>query len=75
MPSIAGSLEEALAPIGDGATLVVPRGNGGVAMAATRALVRRGVKRLKLVAAVKNGNFGLLTRRTNPSRNREAERL
>ena len=55
MPTIAGSLEEALAPIGDGTTLVVPRGNGGVAMAATRALVRRGVKRLKLVAVPTSG--------------------
>jgi glutaconate CoA-transferase subunit A len=50
MPPIAGSLDEALAPIGDGCTLLVPRGNAGVAMAATRALVRRGVQRLNLVA-------------------------
>ena len=50
MPVIAGSLEEALAPIADGCTLLVPRSNAGVAMAAPRALIRRGVSRLNLVA-------------------------
>src|SRR6266496_861994 len=55
MPVAAGSLEEALAPIADGCTLLVPRGNAGVAMAATRALVRRGVKRLNLVAVPTSG--------------------
>ena len=50
MPVIAGSLEEALAPIADGCTLLVPRGNAGVAMAAIRALIRRGVSRLNLIA-------------------------
>jgi glutaconate CoA-transferase subunit A len=55
MPVIAGSLEEALAPIADGCTLLVPRGNAGVAMAATRALIRRGVKRLDLVAVPTSG--------------------
>jgi glutaconate CoA-transferase subunit A len=44
------SLEEALAVIGDGCLLVVPREVSGVPMAATRALIRRGVKRLHLVA-------------------------
>ena len=44
------SLEEALAPIGDGCMLVVPREVSGVPMAATRALIRRGVKNLHLVA-------------------------
>lgn len=44
------TLDEALAPITDGCTLVVPREVSGVPMAATRALIRRGVKRLHLVA-------------------------
>jgi len=47
---IAHSLEEALAPITDGCILAVPREQSGVAMEATRALIRRGVKRLHLVA-------------------------
>jgi glutaconate CoA-transferase subunit A len=47
---IARSLEEALAPITDGCMLAVPRETSGVAMAATRALIRRGVKRLHRVA-------------------------
>jgi glutaconate CoA-transferase subunit A len=46
---IARSLDEALAPISDGCVLAVPREVSGVAMAATRALIRRGVKRLHLV--------------------------
>ena len=44
------SLENALAPITDGCMLVVPREVAGVPMAATRALIRRGVKNLHLVA-------------------------
>ena len=44
------SLEEALAPVGDGCMLVVPREVSGVPMAATRTLIRRGVKNLHLVA-------------------------
>jgi glutaconate CoA-transferase subunit A len=47
---IARTLDEALAPITDGCVLAVPRDVSGVAMAATRALIRRGVKRLHLVA-------------------------
>src|ERR1700720_4418659 len=47
---IAHTLDEALAPIGDGCVLAVAREQSGVAMAATRALIRRGVKRLHLVA-------------------------
>src|SRR5438105_10075594 len=47
---IARSLNEALAPITDGCVLAVPRDVSGVAMAATRALIRRGVRRLSLVA-------------------------
>jgi glutaconate CoA-transferase subunit A len=50
MPQIVSTLEEALSPIIDGCQLAVPRENSGVAMAATRALVRRGVKRLQLIA-------------------------
>ena len=44
------SLDDALAPIQDGCLLVVPREVAGVPMAATRALIRRGVKNLHLVA-------------------------
>jgi glutaconate CoA-transferase, subunit A len=43
------TLEEALAPISDGCVLAVAREQSGVAMAATRALIRRGVRRLHLV--------------------------
>src|SRR5213082_2840707 len=50
MARITRSLDEALAPITDGCMLAVPRETSGVAMAATRALIRRGVKRLHLVA-------------------------
>ncbi len=50
MPVIARTLDEAIAPITDGCLLAVPRESSGVAMAATRALIRRGVKRLHLVA-------------------------
>jgi glutaconate CoA-transferase, subunit A len=49
MSVTARTLDEALAPIADGAMLAVPRESSGVAMAATRALIRRGVKRLHLV--------------------------
>jgi glutaconate CoA-transferase subunit A len=44
------TLEEALAPITDGTTLAVAREMSGVAMEATRVLIRRGVKRLTLIA-------------------------
>src|SRR6266568_7652304 len=47
---IARSLDEALAVITDGCVLAVPREQSGAAMAATRALIRRGVKRLTLIA-------------------------
>src|ERR671922_1078010 len=47
---LAHSIDEALAPISDGCVLAVPREQSGVAMAATRALIRRGVKRLHLIA-------------------------
>jgi glutaconate CoA-transferase subunit A len=47
---IARSLDDALAPIKDGCVLAVPRESTGVAMAATRALIRRCIKRLSLIA-------------------------
>lgn len=50
MPLIAETLDEALSSITDGCVLLIPRETAGVAMAATRALIRRGVKRLDLVA-------------------------
>ena len=50
MPAIAETVDEALAPIGDGCMLAVPREVAGVPMEATRALIRRGVKGLHLVA-------------------------
>jgi glutaconate CoA-transferase subunit A len=50
MPQIVPTLDEATAPVVDGCTLAVPRENSGVAMAATRALIRRGTKRLELIA-------------------------
>ncbi len=50
MTTIVRSLDEAIAPITDGCLLAVARETSGVAMAATRALIRRGVKRLHLVA-------------------------
>jgi glutaconate CoA-transferase subunit A len=43
-------LDDALSAITDGCMVVVPREVSGVPMAATRALVRRGIKRLHLVA-------------------------
>src|SRR5579863_5612458 len=48
--AIVRTLDEALAPIVDGSMLAVPRESSGVPMAATRALIRRGVQRLHLVA-------------------------
>src|SRR3954471_1619721 len=50
MPTIARSLDDALAPIKDGCVLAVPRESSGVPMAATRALIRRGIRRLHLIA-------------------------
>jgi len=49
MSRIIRTLEEALEPIADGCMLAVPRESSGVPMAATRALIRRGMKRLHLV--------------------------
>jgi glutaconate CoA-transferase subunit A len=50
MPTLARDLDEALAPISDGCVVAVPRESSGVPMAATRALICRGVKRLTLIA-------------------------
>jgi len=47
---LAKSTAELIAPIADGCMLIVPREVSGVPMAATRALIKRGVKRLHLVA-------------------------
>jgi glutaconate CoA-transferase subunit A len=50
MAVIATSIDDAIAAISDGCTLAVPRETSGVAMAATRALIRRGISRLNLIA-------------------------
>src|SRR5271169_6406747 len=50
MAIIARTLDDAIEPITDGCMLAVPRETSGAAMAATRALIRRGVKHLHLVA-------------------------
>jgi glutaconate CoA-transferase subunit A len=47
---MAKSLDEALSCIRDGCMLAVPREVSGVPMAATRALIRRGIRRLHLLA-------------------------
>src|SRR5271156_3914610 len=49
MAMLSRTLDEAIAPIADGCVLAVPRESSGAAMAATRALIRRGVKRLHLI--------------------------
>jgi glutaconate CoA-transferase subunit A len=50
MPKLTDTLDDALSCIRDDCMLVVPREVSGVPMAATRALIRRGVERLHLVA-------------------------
>src|SRR5581483_11246282 len=50
MAVISANIDDALAAITDGCILAVPRETSGVAMAATRALIRRGIKNLHLVA-------------------------
>jgi len=50
MPMIAPSVGDAITTIPDGAMIVVPRESSGVPMEATRALIRRGIKRLHLIA-------------------------
>jgi glutaconate CoA-transferase, subunit A len=52
---IVRTLDEALSPITDGCVLAVPRDVSGVAMAATRALIRRRVSDLNLVALPTSG--------------------
>src|SRR5215510_10872968 len=47
---IVPTLDQVLAPITDGCVLAVSRDVSGVAMEATRALIRRGIKRLHLIA-------------------------
>jgi glutaconate CoA-transferase subunit A len=47
---IVGSLDEALVGIQDGCLLAVPREVSGVPMEATRALIRRGIKNVRLFA-------------------------
>ena len=49
------SLDALAAAVPDGAMLAVPPDYSGVAMAATRALIRRGVKRLHLLAVPTSG--------------------
>jgi glutaconate CoA-transferase subunit A len=49
------SLDDLVAAIPDGALLAVPKDNSGVAMAATRALLRRGVRNLHLVCVPTGG--------------------
>lgn len=49
LPLIADTLDDALAPITDGCVLLIPRETAGVAIAATRALIRRGVRNVDLV--------------------------
>src|SRR6187401_931378 len=46
----AKSIDDVIGQIADGCMLVVPRESSGVPMAATRALIKRGVKRLHLIA-------------------------
>ena len=50
MPILARSVEEAIAPLADGCLLLIPRESSGAPMEATRALIRRGVKNLRVVA-------------------------
>lgn len=50
MAIISGTIESALDAIVDGCTLAVPRETSGVAMEATRALIRRGIGNLNLIA-------------------------
>lgn len=54
-PSSLCLIEDLVARIADGALLAIPCNESGVAMAATRALIRRGVKDLRLVAVPVSG--------------------
>jgi glutaconate CoA-transferase subunit A len=53
--AVLSSLEALAAAIPDGALLAVPKDSSGVSMAATRELVRRGVRRLHLVCVPVGG--------------------
>src|SRR6202020_1176148 len=50
MAIVARTLDDLIEPITDGCMLAVPRESSGAPMAATRALIRRGIKHLHLVA-------------------------
>ncbi len=50
MPKLVATIDDLIAPIQDGCVLVVPREVSGVPMEATRALIRRGVRELELIA-------------------------
>src|SRR4026208_74413 len=52
---VVSSLEALVAAIPDGALLAVPKDSSGVAMAATRELIRRGASRLHLVCFPTSG--------------------
>jgi glutaconate CoA-transferase, subunit A len=49
MPVLARTVDEALNVVADGCVLLVPRESSGVPMEATRALIRRAIRRLHLV--------------------------
>jgi glutaconate CoA-transferase subunit A len=49
------ALDQAIEPIGDGMLLAIPPDYGGVAMAATRLLIQRGARNLRLVALPQSG--------------------
>ena len=53
--SIRPDIESLIADISDGTLLAVPKDTSGVAMAATRALVRRGIRNLHLVCVPTSG--------------------
>ena len=77
--SVIRSLEDALSPIADGCLLAVPREQAGVAMEATRALIRRqharhNVKNLHLVALPDGRTSALLSLFEVPAAERPAGR-
>jgi glutaconate CoA-transferase subunit A len=55
MALIVGSVEALAARIGDGAFIAIPPDYAGVPMAATRALIRRGARELRLLAVPTSG--------------------
>lgn len=55
MKPLKASVDELVAPVPDGAKLAVPPDYSGVALAATRALLRRGIRGLHLVACPQAG--------------------